>query len=99
MAAGYCHNLGLKADGSIVAWGYNSHGQCSIPEPNSGFVAIAAGGNHSLAIRSDSDGDAIPDVLDNCPQNANNEQMDLDNDGLGDACDNCPSTANPDPQG
>ena len=35
--------LGLKADGSIVAWGYNDYGQCNVPSPNTGFVAIAAG--------------------------------------------------------
>jgi predicted outer membrane repeat protein len=38
---------------SIVAWGGNIDGQCNIPSPNTGFVAIAAGTYHSLAIKSD----------------------------------------------
>ncbi len=48
IAAGYYHSLGLKADGSIVAWGSNAYGQCNVPVPNSNFIAIAAGGYHSL---------------------------------------------------
>jgi alpha-tubulin suppressor-like RCC1 family protein len=54
--------LGLKADGSVVAWGRNDNGQTNVPSPNSGFIAVAAGNIHSLAIRratgdSDADGD------------------------------------------
>ena len=37
-----------------MAWGYNEFGQCDVPEPNSGFVAIAAGYGFSLAIRPES---------------------------------------------
>ena len=36
---------------------------------------------------SDTDGDAILDALDNCPNTPNNDQADLDGDGQGDACD------------
>ena len=39
VAAGHSHSLGLKADGSLVAWGYNWDGQCDVPAPNSGLVA------------------------------------------------------------
>jgi hypothetical protein len=53
LPAGGYHSLGLKADGSIIAWGYNYHGQCSVPSPNTGFVAIAAGYAHSLGLKSD----------------------------------------------
>jgi parallel beta-helix repeat protein len=35
----------------------------------------------------DTDGDGIPDNLDNCPNDANPGQDDSDNDGLGDVCD------------
>ena len=41
------------ADGSIVAWGWNVSGQCNIPSPNSGFIAIAAGGGYSLGLKQD----------------------------------------------
>ncbi len=53
IAAGWGHSLGLKADGSIVAWGLNNFGQCNVPEPNSGFVAVAAGYGHSLGLKAD----------------------------------------------
>ena len=48
VAAGYSHSLALRADASIVAWGYNAFGQCNVPAPNSGFVAVAAGGVRRL---------------------------------------------------
>jgi len=35
----------------------------------------------------DSDGDTVPDPIDNCPWDANEDQADRDSDGLGDACD------------
>ena len=51
--AGWDHSLGLKSDGTIVAWGDNDYGQCNVPSPNAGFVAVAAGGYHSLGLKSD----------------------------------------------
>jgi alpha-tubulin suppressor-like RCC1 family protein len=36
-----------------VAWGYNNYGQLNVPSPNTGFVAIAAGGYHTLGLRAD----------------------------------------------
>ena len=44
---------------------------------------------------SDTDGDSVPDDLDNCAYTPN-DQADEDGDGVGDACDNCPQTGNPD---
>lgn len=38
---------------------------------------------------SDRDGDGVPDHFDNCPDDANPDQIDRDEDGLGDVCDNC----------
>ena len=43
----------LKSNGTIVAWGYNNYGQTNVPAGLSNVVAIAAGGDHSLALKSD----------------------------------------------
>lgn len=60
------------------------------------------------AAPADTDGDGVPDDIDNCPATANADQTDTDGDGMGDACDtdddndgvadagdNCPLVANP----
>lgn len=36
---------------------------------------------------SDTDGDGVPDMTDNCPEVSNPDQLDCDVDGIGDACD------------
>jgi alpha-tubulin suppressor-like RCC1 family protein len=56
IAAGYWHSLGLKSDGTIIAWGMNDYGQCTIPAGLAGH-AIAAGRYHALAV--DSDGSVV----------------------------------------
>ncbi len=43
----------ILSQGPIAAWGYNGSGQCDVPSPNSGFIAVAAGGDHSLGLRAD----------------------------------------------
>jgi hypothetical protein len=52
----------------------------------------------SFAPSSDSDGDGVPDVSDNCPQVANPAQEDADGDRTGDVCDACPNVAGGVPQ-
>ncbi len=49
IASGEWHNLVLKADGTLFAWGYNA----GVPEDLGPVVAIAAGGYHNMAIRPD----------------------------------------------
>jgi hypothetical protein len=36
-----------------VAWGYNYHGACDVPSPNTGFIDITGGADHSLGLKSD----------------------------------------------
>jgi len=45
--------------------------------------------------RTDTDGDGIWDMCDNCPNAYNDLQEDEDGDGYGDACDNCLGLFNP----
>ena len=53
VAPGPNHSLGLKTDGSLVAWGSNGNGELNIPAPNAGFVSVAGGGAHSLGLKDD----------------------------------------------
>jgi Trypsin len=38
---------------------------------------------------TDRDGDDVADLADNCPDDANTDQLDRDSDGVGDVCDSC----------
>jgi Regulator of chromosome condensation (RCC1) repeat len=49
-ASNFTINPGI---GKIWAWGNHDYGQCDVPTPNSDFIAIAAGGQHSLGLKSD----------------------------------------------
>jgi len=56
-------------------------------------------GGTILAASPDTDGDGVPDHLDNCPDTPNPDQADTDGDLAGDACDldcpTCPATPTP----
>jgi ribosomal protein L14 len=49
------HSLARRSDGSVVAWGDNSSGQCNVLAlpPGSSYVEVAGGWNHTVARRSD----------------------------------------------
>ena len=61
-------------------------------------LAAYVQGNHPSGMIGsiDIDLDGKPNNLDNCPCQANPDQLDSDGDGVGDACDNCVNRANPD---
>jgi hypothetical protein len=42
------------ASGTVAAWGYYYDGECEVSAPNTAFLAVAAGGYHSLGLKSDS---------------------------------------------
>ncbi|MFA6285846.1 MAG: chitobiase/beta-hexosaminidase C-terminal domain-containing protein [Opitutaceae bacterium] len=65
IAAGALHSLAVKSDGTVWGWGYNGNGQLGTGTATtqelspvqvvalSGVVAVAAGDDHSLALKSD----------------------------------------------
>ena len=55
MAAGDYHSVARRSDGTVIAWGYNGHGQCAVPPlpPGLAYERIAAGKGFTLASRSD----------------------------------------------
>ena len=52
VAGGAWHTLGLKSDGSVVAVGYNSYGQCDVGNWTE-VIQIDGGGEHTVGTRSD----------------------------------------------
>jgi alpha-tubulin suppressor-like RCC1 family protein len=52
-AVGGSHALGLRLDGTVVAWGKNDFRQLEVPGDLDAVVQVAAGGYHSLALRKD----------------------------------------------
>lgn len=84
VAGGRSHSLGLKSDGTIVAWGRNDFGQCDVPVPNADFVAVAGGYSHSLGIKNSTDcnGNGILDGV----EIIIHPSLDFNNDGILDEC-------------
>lgn len=53
VSGGDAHSLALKTDGTVIAWGYDTLGQSSVPSGLTNVVQVSAGGLHSLALESD----------------------------------------------
>ena len=58
-------------------------------------AAVVADTRGIDSANGDSDGDGVPDSIDNCPHDQNPNQHDEDGDGIGDACDLCPASPEP----
>ncbi len=52
ISAGYAHTVGLKTDGTAVAVGSNSDGQCKVSDWTD-IVTVSAGGWHTVGLKSD----------------------------------------------
>ncbi len=52
LATGFAHTLGLAADGTALAVGDNTYGQCDVSDW-SDLIAVAAGAYHSVGLRAD----------------------------------------------
>lgn len=52
VAAGWAHALRIQEDGTVRAFGDNTHGQTDVSSWN-GIVAVAAGAEHSIALTKD----------------------------------------------
>lgn len=53
IAAGSNHTVALKSDGTVIAWGDNTYGQCDVPHNLKDVVSISAGANHTVALKAD----------------------------------------------
>ncbi len=74
----------------------NFVGECS-GEIQGGETKECTVQDYAISVNpTDTDGDAIPNAVDNCPTVSNPDQADIDIDGIGDVCDNCPDVSNPD---
>ena len=52
VATGVWHTVGLRADGTAVAVGYNGYGQCDVGDWMD-IIQVAGGGYHTVGLRSD----------------------------------------------
>jgi hypothetical protein len=58
------HNLALRKDGALIAWGRTEAGQSAIPSGLTNIIAISAGKEHSLALMGDNSAVPLVRLLD-----------------------------------
>jgi len=52
VTAGIWHTIGLKSDGTVIATGYDEHGQCDVGGWTD-IVQVAAGERHTIGLKAD----------------------------------------------
>src|SRR5690554_3543427 len=77
LCAGVGGATGCAEDVGFVGVG----GKCSTTQECGDGLVCFSGSCHS-----DTDGDGVPNIIDNCPDVANPLQEDLNNNGVGDVC-------------
>src|SRR5438034_5699262 len=53
ISAGGSHNIALRFEGTVLAWGNNGSGQSSVPAGLDQLSQVAVGAAHNVAIKSD----------------------------------------------
>lgn len=53
VAAGGYHTCALMADATVICWGYNFHGESTVPGALVSAAQISAGENHTCALKTD----------------------------------------------
>ena len=82
-----CNSQQLNADGDPYG---------DVCDPTAGCGGCGQPACEQACPQPDTDGDGVPDTIDNCPTVPNKGQVNSDGDTYGDACDNCPFVTNQD---
>jgi alpha-tubulin suppressor-like RCC1 family protein len=53
VSAGSSYTVALKSEGTVVAWGLNNSGQCTIPDGLTNVVQVSPGRYHTVALKND----------------------------------------------
>ncbi|MFO0828429.1 MAG: hypothetical protein U0572_09790 [Phycisphaerales bacterium] len=85
VVTGLYHTGAVKADGTLVFWGYNRDGQCNVPANIGSIAQVAAGYHHTVAL-SDPFEDCNANGIDDDDEIAVDPLLDCDGDGTLDSC-------------